>query len=59
MRQGEESIARRLGKALQIRLESDTHEPLPHRWVELILYLNEQERERSDRQEPKTAPHRG
>jgi hypothetical protein len=52
MRQGEESMVRRLGKALQVRLESVAHEPLPRRWVELIHYLDEQERKRQKLEPP-------
>ena len=40
-----------LGKALQVRMDDITHEPLPRRWVELILYLEEQERMRPERRE--------
>ena len=40
----QETILRRLGKVLHLRLDDITHEPLPRRWVELIHYLNEQER---------------
>jgi hypothetical protein len=39
-----------LGKALNVRLDAFTHEPLPQRWVELIRHLNERERKQSDRQ---------
>lgn len=51
----QETIFQRLGKALHLRLDDVTNEPLPHRWVELIQYLNEQERtrERVQQGEPK------
>ena len=51
----QETILQRLGKALHVQMDDITHEPLPHRWVELIHYLNEQEkmREDVDRAEPK------
>ena len=52
MRQGEESMVRRLGKALQVRLESVAHEPLPRRWVELIHCLDDQERKRQKPEPP-------
>ena len=39
----QETILQRLGKALNVRLDDITHEPLPERWVELIHHLNEQE----------------
>ena len=32
----QETILQRLGKALNVRLDDVTHEPLPQRWVELI-----------------------
>jgi hypothetical protein len=57
MRKAEESIVRRLGKALRVRLESDAHDPLPRRWVELIQCLNEQERMQLERQ-PAPEPRR-
>ncbi len=50
----QETILQRLGKTLHVRMDDITHEPLPRRWVELILYLEEQERERTGRK-PKTA----
>jgi len=53
----QETILQRLGKALNVRLKAlnvrlddITHEPLPERWVELIHHLNEQERKHSERQ---------
>jgi hypothetical protein len=36
----------RIGKTLRGHDADITHEPLPRRWVELIQYLNEQERTR-------------
>ena len=41
--QVQETILQRLGRALNVRLDDITHEPLPERWVELIQHLNEQE----------------
>ena len=38
------TILQLLSKALYVRFEESTAEPLPQRWVELIHYLNEQER---------------
>jgi hypothetical protein len=46
MRQ-EQSIWVRVGKALRSQMVDTTQEPLPRRWVDLIHYLNEQERRRS------------
>jgi hypothetical protein len=42
----QETILQRLGKALHVRMDDVTHEPLPRRWVELIHHLNEEERTR-------------
>ena len=55
MRLVQDTILQRLGKALHVHIDDITHEPLPRRWVELILYLDEQERERSARHEPETS----
>jgi hypothetical protein len=49
-----ETILQRLGKALHVQMDDITHEPLPRRWVELILYLEEHERTRSERHEPES-----
>ena len=38
------TILQQLSKALHVPFEASTREPLPQRWVELIHYLNEQER---------------
>ena len=35
-----------IGKRLRGQDEDITHEPLPRRWVDLIRYLDEQERKR-------------
>lgn len=40
----QETILQRLGKALNVRLDDVTHEPLPQRWIDLIKHLNEEER---------------
>jgi hypothetical protein len=37
----------RIGKALRNETDEFVREPLPKRWVELILYLDEKERRRS------------
>lgn len=42
----QETILERIGKTLRGHDEDITHEALPQRWVELIQYLNEQERTR-------------
>jgi hypothetical protein len=42
--QRESTILQHLSRALHVRLDDITHEPLPQGWVDLINYLNEQER---------------
>lgn len=37
-------------------MDEITHEPLPSRWVELILYLEEQERRRTDKAQAEAEP---
>ena len=46
MLQGQESILQRIGKVLRAQNDDITHEPVPTRWVDLIHYLDEQERRR-------------
>ena len=54
MQQDHDSILRRLGKLLHDQDDDITHEPLPKRWVDLIHFLDEEERKRTDvRQEEK------
>jgi hypothetical protein len=45
-----------LGKALHVRLNDVTHEPLPRRWVELILFLEEKERTLPERRDESRHP---
>jgi hypothetical protein len=42
-----------MGKNLRNRGEDITHQPLPRRWVDLIHYLDEQERLSSERSKPR------
>jgi hypothetical protein len=44
MQQGHDSILRWLGKLLHDQDDDITHEALPKRWVDLIHFLDEQER---------------
>jgi hypothetical protein len=44
MSQGQDSMLTRLGKALHLRTDDITREPLPRRWVELIRHLDDLER---------------
>ena len=37
-----------VGKALRADYEDTTHQPLPKRWIDLLLYLDEQERQRAN-----------
>ena len=47
----------RIGKMLHAHFDEVVDEPLPKRWVDLIKYLNEQEREdEARRQRQKTSP---
>jgi hypothetical protein len=46
----QETILQRLGRTLRGHDEPITHEPLPRRWVDLIHFLDEQERTRSQSQ---------
>ena len=46
--QGQETLLRRLGKTFHIYADDTADEPLPRRWVELIRYLDEQERRSSE-----------
>ena len=45
-----------MGKNLRNRDEDITHQPLPRRWVDLIHYLDEQERLSSERSKPRAEP---
>ena len=47
-----DSVLQRIGKALHLAHEDVLKEPLPQRWVDLILYLDEKEQERSKAREP-------
>jgi hypothetical protein len=52
MLQAQESILRRIGKVLRAQDDATTHEPVPTRWVDLIHYLDEQERRCAERRQP-------
>jgi len=58
MRQAHDFMLVRLGKALHIQSDDITHEPLPERWVDLILYLEAKERQRSESRQPEAEPSR-
>ena len=48
-----------IGKRLRRHSSDITNEPLPRRWVELIHYLNEQERKQLEvRDQPEAEPQR-
>jgi hypothetical protein len=53
----QETILQRLGKALHVHWDDIAREPMPRRWVDLILFLEEKERKRSERR-PEAAPQR-
>ena len=44
------SITHWMGELFRARSEDATHEHLPERWLDLIKYLNEDEREREREQ---------
>ena len=48
MQQSHDPILRRLGKLLHDQDEDITHEPVPKRWVDLIHFLDAQERKRDE-----------
>jgi hypothetical protein len=48
MQQGHDPNLHRLGKLLHDQDEDITHEPVPKRWVDLIHFLDEQERKRDE-----------
>ena len=54
MRHAHETILSRLGKALYSHWDDIVQEPLPRRWVDLILYLDGQERKRSEADQTET-----
>ena len=51
MWQASSVIRRRIGNALRSEYDHIASEPLPERWVDLILYLDEKERLENERQE--------
>ena len=52
------SILRRLTKALHDQFDDIAHQPLPQRWVDLIHYLDEEER-KGERQQAEPEPRGG
>ena len=56
MQQGHNSILARLGKAPHIQSDDITHEPLPNRWVDLILHLEAKERQRPEIRQAEAEP---
>jgi hypothetical protein len=59
MQQGHDPILRLLGKVMHDRDDDITLEPLPRRWVDLILFLDEQEKKRGQAEgqiEPRKRP---
>jgi hypothetical protein len=51
MRQPQNPILERIRKALHAQYDDTVNEPLPQRWVDLIRYLNEKDRMRSETSE--------
>lgn len=56
MQQPRNSILNRIGQVFQARTEDIAQKRLPERWVDLIQYLDEQEREREEAQRKKRSP---
>jgi hypothetical protein len=56
MLQVQESILQRIGKALRVQSNDITDQPVPTRWVDLILHLDEQERKRAERRGSEPGP---
>jgi hypothetical protein len=56
MQQPRTSMLHRIGKVFQARTEDIAHERLPERWLDLIQYLDAQEREREAAQRKKRSP---
>ena len=56
MQQARTSILHRIGKVFQARTGDIADERLPERWVDLIQYLDAQEREREETQRKKRTP---
>ena len=48
MRNLQQALPDRIGRALRAQFDEILHEPLPNRWVDLINYLNEKEKRRRD-----------
>ena len=48
------SILERIGKSLHDRNDALTREQLPERWVDMIRYLDEKERQQHETQPPRT-----
>jgi hypothetical protein len=51
-------LLKAIGKSLRGRDEDIAREELPQRWVDLILYLDEQERKRAKRSQAETGQRR-
>jgi hypothetical protein len=51
-----QEFMRRVGEVLRTQNDGFTNAPLPERWVDLIHYLNEKERRRSETPKPEAEP---
>jgi hypothetical protein len=51
-----EKLYNLIGKKFREESKDLATEPLPERWVELILHLDEEERKREDRDQGQTPP---
>ena len=53
MRHVQFPIIERIGKVLHDQLDDVVREPLPHRWVDMIHFLNAKERDEPDPTRPR------
>jgi hypothetical protein len=56
IRQGRVSFLDHLAKMLHAHFDAVVHEPLPQRWIDLINYLNANEKAQSEGHQPKASP---
>jgi len=49
-------MVKRINKTLHAQYTDIVNEPLPERWIDLIRYLNENERKESESPQPETEP---
>jgi hypothetical protein len=52
MNQEHISVLQRIGQVLHLQHDDKLTEPLPERWIDLILYLDEKEKQQAKAPEP-------